>query len=183
MFFTQYFPFPSGSVPFTIPCYFCHCVQAQIPLFSQLGSDQPVPGSIDFSHTALFRQNHATHFVEPLNWSYLQFCTLTSAKKLPTILVISRWLDHLFATWDSRLFCRVSFVRSACNSTYFFPGPHHLDVKFCDNHARSVSLNTPRFMSASPPEPELPPVPYASTCIRRGCFGCGKQLRSRSFHN
>ena len=74
---------------------------------------------------------------------------------------MSRHLDHPFATFDFELTPRdcfaVPLVRSARNSTYFFPSPHRLDVKFHDNHPPSVSLNAPHFMSAPPPELESPP--------------------------
>ena len=105
MFFTQYFPLSSGPVPLTIPCYFCQCVQAQIPLDAQLSSGQPVPASINFLHTALLRQHYANHFPEPLPWSYLQFSPSACAKDRQHFsLLAAAWIVHLkLLTLNQRL--------------------------------------------------------------------------------
>ena len=105
MFFIQYFPLSPGPVPLTIPCYFCQCVQAQIPLDSQLGSGQPVPASINFLHTALLRQHYANHFPESLTWSYLQFSPPASATDRQHFsLLAAAWVIHLqLLTLNQRL--------------------------------------------------------------------------------
>ena len=108
MFFTQYFPISSGPVSLTIPCYFCQCVQAQIPLDAQLGAGQPVPASINFLHTALLRQHYANHFPESLTWSYLQFSPPASAKDRQHFsffsLLAAAWIIHLqLLTLNQRL--------------------------------------------------------------------------------
>ena len=105
MFFTHYFPVSSGPVPLTIPCYFCQCVQAQIPLDAQLGSGQPVPASINFLHTALLRQHYANHFPESLTWSCLQFSPPASAKDRQHFsLLAAAWIIHLqLLTLNQRL--------------------------------------------------------------------------------
>ena len=105
MFFTQYFPLSSGPVPLTIPCYFCQCVQAQIPLDAQLGSGQPVPASINFLHNAFLRQHYANHFPELLTWSYLQFSPPASAKDRQHFsLLAAAWIIHLqLLTLNQRL--------------------------------------------------------------------------------
>ena len=105
MFFTQYFPLSSGPVPLTIPCYFCQCVQAKIPLDARLGSGQPVPASVNFLHTALLRQHYANHFPESLTWSYLQFSPPASAKDRQHFsLLAAAWIIHLqLLTLNQRL--------------------------------------------------------------------------------
>ena len=115
MFFTQYFPLSSGPVPLTIPCYFCPCVQAQIPLDAQLGSGQPVPASINFLHTALLRKHYANHFSESLTWSYLQFKPPASAKDRQHFsLIAAAWLIHLqLLTLGQRLATVLPFHSSA----------------------------------------------------------------------
>ena len=80
MFFTQNFLLSVGPVLLTIPCCFYQCVQEQIPFNSQLGAGQPVPASINFLHTALFRQYYANHFPESPTWSYMQIPTPVSAQ-------------------------------------------------------------------------------------------------------
>ena len=105
MFFTQYFSLSSGPHPLTMPCYFCQCVQTQIPLDAQLGSGQPVPASINFLHTALLRQHYANHFPESLTWSYLQFSPPASAKgRQHFSLLAAAWIIHLqLLTLNQRL--------------------------------------------------------------------------------
>ena len=96
MFFTQYFPLSSGSVPLTLPCYFCQCAQAQIPLESVLGSGQPVPASINFLHTALLRQHYANHLPEVLTWSYLHITPPVSERDSQHFsLLAAAWIIHL----------------------------------------------------------------------------------------
>ena len=105
MFFTQYFPLSSGPVPLTIPCYFCQCVEAQIPLDALLGSGQPVPASNNFFRTALLRQHYANHFSESLIWSYLQFSPPASAKDHQHFsFLAAAWIIHLqLLTLNQRL--------------------------------------------------------------------------------
>ena len=86
MFLTQYFQI----------CYFCQCVQAQIPLDAQLGSGQPVHESNNFLHTTFLRQQYANHFPESLTWSYLQFSPPASAKDRQHFSVLAAaWIIHL----------------------------------------------------------------------------------------
>ena len=120
MFFTQYFPLSSGHVPLTIPCYFCQCVQAQIPLDAQLGSGQPVPASNNFLHTALLRQQYANHFPESLTWSYLQFSPPTSAKdRQHFTLLAAAWIIHLkLLTLNQRL---ATFLQSHLSTPLAIP--------------------------------------------------------------
>ena len=84
----------------------------------------------------------------------------------PTFLLVSRCIDHPFATFDVEPTPRGCFAapiaNSARNSTYFCPTPCRFDVKFRGNHARSVSLNAQHFMSAPPTEPESPPATVSS---------------------
>ena len=94
--FMQYFPLSSGPVPLTIPCYFCQCSQAQIPLGTQLGSGQAVPASICFLHTSLRRQHYANHFPESPNWSHLQLRT-------PAFSKCRRHFPLLAAAWFKQL--------------------------------------------------------------------------------
>ena len=105
MFFTEYFPLSSGPVPLTIPCYFCQCVQAQIPLVAQSGSGQPVPASLNFLHNALLRQPYANHFPESLTWSCLLFSPPTSAKDRQHFsLIATAWFIHFqLLTLNQRL--------------------------------------------------------------------------------
>ena len=105
MFFTQYFPLSSGPVPLTYPCYFCQCVQAQIPLNAQLGSGQPVPASNNFLHTALLRQHYANHLPESVTCSYLQLSPPASAKDRQHFsLLAAAWFIHLqLLTLNQRL--------------------------------------------------------------------------------
>ena len=105
MFFTQYFPLSSGPVLLKVPCYFCQCVQAQIPLDAQLGSGQPVPAYINFLHTALLRQQYANQFPESVTWFYLQFSPPASAKDSQHFsLLATAWIIHLqILTLNQRL--------------------------------------------------------------------------------
>ena len=133
MFFTQYFPLSSGPVPLTIPCYFCQCVQAQIPLDAQLGSGQLVPRPLIFftphfyaNITLTTSQNHYSVLFAVQSPRFRE--------RSPTILLAGRCLDHPSATFDfestlSDCFA-VPFVHSARHSAQFCRRPHYLDVKF-----------------------------------------------------
>ena len=105
MFFAQYFPPLSGPVPLTIPCQFCQCVQAQVPLDAQLSSGQSVLASINFLQTALLRHHYANHFPESLTWSYLQFSPPASAKDCQRFpLLAAAWIIRLqLLTLNQRL--------------------------------------------------------------------------------
>ena len=82
--------------PFTIPCYFCQCVQAQILFDSQLSAGQPVPASINFLHTALLRQHYPNHFPESPKWSFMQIPTPVSAQgRQHFSLSAAAWIVHL----------------------------------------------------------------------------------------
>ena len=160
MFFTEYFPLSSGPVPLTILCYFCQCVQAQIPLDAQLGSGQPVPRPLIF-FTPHFYANITLTI--PRNTHLVLFAVQSSRfrERSPTFLLDSRCLDHPFATFDfeskpSDRFA-VPLVHFARHSAYFCPRLHCLDVKFPDNLARSILLNALHSMSTPPTEPESPP--------------------------
>ena len=189
MFFTQYFPLSSGHVPLTIPCYFCQCVQAQIPLDAQLGSGQPVPASINFLHTALLRQHYANHFRESLTWSYLQFSPPASAKDRQHFsLLAAAWIillqlltlnQRLATVLPSRSSAPLAIrpasapVRTASTSSSKPSRPLRLvnySALHVDTSYRTRVASPYRFL------------PYTSTCLRRGFFGLGKQLRSRSIH-
>ena len=165
MFFTQYFPLSSGPLPLTIPCYFCQCVQAQIPLDAQLGSGQPVPASIIFLHTALLRRHYANHFPESLTWFSLQFSPPTSAKNRKHFsLLAAAWIIHLqLLTLNQRLATVLPSRSSTPLAIHpLLPRPHRFDVKFRNHHARSVSLNALHFTTAPPTEPESPPRTVSS---------------------
>ena len=92
------------SLPLIIPCYFCQCVQAQIQLNAQFGSDQSVLASINFLHTALLQQHYANHFRESLTWSCSQFRTPASAKSFQhSSLLAASWIIYLqLLTWNQR---------------------------------------------------------------------------------
>ena len=94
-FFIQSSLFSSGPVPLTIPCYFCHCIQYQIPLDAQLGCSQPVPASTKCLHTTLLRRHYANHFLDSLIWSYLQTYITVSPKNRPHFSSLTAaWIIH-----------------------------------------------------------------------------------------
>ena len=105
MFFRQYFPLSVASVPLTIPCYICQCVQAQIPLDNQLCSGQPVPALFNFFHIALLHLQYANRFPESLTCSYLQFGPGVFARYRQYFsLIADAWIGQLhFLTLNYRL--------------------------------------------------------------------------------
>ena len=163
IFSTQTDSFSSGLVQLTIPCYFCQCVQARIALDSKPGFGQPFPASIMFLQTALLRQHYATHFPEPLTWSCLQFRISTPAKnrRLFSFLAVA-WMIHLqLLTLNQRL----TTVLRSCLPTPLAIPPSSAPVLITltsNSVSRSVLLNARHFMSAPPPELELPPRTISS---------------------
>ena len=127
MFFTQHFPLSTGVIPLTIPCYFCQCTQAQVPIEFVLGFGPPVPASISFIHTALLRQHYANHLPELLTWSYLHVrtpaSTVTDRQHFP--LLAAAWIVHLqLLTVNQRIAPVLPQRRlSASSSTLSLPAP------------------------------------------------------------
>ena len=102
------------------------------------------------------------------NHSFGPLChsVLPNPRKIANISPCQPLKDHLFATFDFESTPRDCFaVPCACrsrHSTHFWPRPHRLNVRFRDNHARSVSLNALRFMSTPPTALESPPRTVSS---------------------
>ena len=189
MFFIQYFPLSSGPVPLTIPCYFCQCVQAQIPVDAQFGSGQLVPASNNFLHTALLRQHYANHFPESLTWSYLQFSPPASAKDRQHLsLLAAAWIIHLqLLTLNQRL----ATVLPSRSSTRFAIPPISAPIRTASTSSSVTLTPTPSRQTLCTSCRHLLqnqsclPVPFRLVCLHlstQNFFGLGKQLRFGSIH-